>query len=271
MSGRLSRGSVARLLCAAVVGAGALSPAPAALADDDPAPPSGAWQRPVAVLLADLRTLHRQADRAAEEYRAVDERLAEQRRRVAALDTRLATTRLSLDDSRAAAGRFARAQYRDAAGAVSPYVRVLFARDPQTAVEEGRLLARAAREHARSVERLTGGEHRVRDLARRARAALDGQLVLAERRKKADAKVRSRLHRIEELLASLSPGQLEALAAYERRTGKRMTAPGPAGTAAGTAGGGAGSGREAVRDGPAARPGGGAAGTKRALDGVVSR
>ncbi|MET8574648.1 hypothetical protein [Streptomyces sp. NPDC005012] len=261
MSGRLSRGSVARLLCAAVVGAGALSPAPAALADDS-APPSGPRQRPVAVLLADLRTLHRQADRAAEEYDAVDGQLAEQRRRVALLDTRLATTRLSLDDSRAAAGRFARAQYRDAAGAVSPYLRVLFARDPQTAVEEGRLLARASREHARSVERLTGGEHRVRDLARRARAALDGQLVLAERKRKADAKVRSRLHRIEELLASLSPGQLEALAAYERRTGRRTTAPAVAPDADGNAAaGGTAAGRGPAWNGPAARPGGGAAGT----------
>jgi hypothetical protein len=219
MSGRPSRGSVPRLLCAAVLAAGALSPVPAAFADDDPAPPAAARQRPVAVLLADLRTLHRQAGQAAEEFDDAGERLREQREKADRLDAELARTRLSLDDSRAAAGRFARAQYRNTAGAVSPYVRVLFARDPQTAVEEGRLVARAAREHARSVERLTGGERRVRDLARRARAALDAQLVLSERKKKADDRVRDKLGRIEELLASLSPEQLRALAAYERRTG----------------------------------------------------
>ncbi|WP_151771299.1 hypothetical protein [Streptomyces abyssomicinicus] len=218
MPGRPSYGAVARLLCAAAVAAGALSPVPTAFAEDDSAPPSAA-RRPVAVLLADLRILHRQAGKAAEAYDAAGERLAREREKADRLDAELARTRLSLDDSRAAAGRFARAQYRDTTGAVSPYVRVLFARDPQTAVEEGRLLARAAREHARSVERLTGGEHRVRDLARRARAALDAQLVLAERRKKADDRVRDRLGRIEALLASLTPAQLRALAAHERRTG----------------------------------------------------
>ncbi|WP_166021225.1 hypothetical protein [Streptomyces chilikensis] len=219
MSGSLRGGRVPLLLCAAAVASGALSPAPSAFADDDPAPPSAARHRPVAVLLADLRTLHRQAGRAAEEYDAAGERLREQRERTDRLDAELARARLSLDDGRAAAGRFARAQYRNTAGAVSPYVRVLFARDPQTAVEEGRMVARAAREHARSVRRLAGGEHRVRDLARRARAALDAQLVLAERRRKADDRVRDRLGRVEELLASLTPAQLRALSAHERRTG----------------------------------------------------
>ncbi|MER5480422.1 hypothetical protein ABT026_26135 [Streptomyces sp. NPDC002734] len=219
MSARPSRGRVPRLLCAAAVAAGALTPVAPAAAEDDPAPPSAARQRPVAVLLADLRTLHRQAGQAAEEYQDAGVLLRGQRARVARLDAELARARLSLDDSRAAAGAFARAQYRNTAGALSPYLRVLFARDPQTAVEEGRLVARASDAHARAVGRLTGGEHRVRDLARRARAALDRQLVLAAQRKRADQRVRDKLGRIEKLLAALTPAQLKALAAYERRAG----------------------------------------------------
>ncbi|MEU3552721.1 hypothetical protein [Streptomyces fragilis] len=219
MSARPSRGRVPRLLCAAAVAAGTLTPAAPAVAEDDPAPPSAARQRPVAVLLADLRTLHRQAGQAAEQYQDAGVLLREQRARVDRLDAELARARLSLDDSRAAAGAFARAQYRNTAGALSPYLRVLFARDPQTAVEEGRLVARAADAHARAVGRLTGGEHRVRDLARRARAALDRQLVLAAKRKRADQRVRDKLGRIEELLAALTPAQLKALSAYERRKG----------------------------------------------------
>jgi chromosome segregation ATPase len=220
MSARPSHGRVPRLLCAAAVVAGVLAPAPPAVAEDDPAPPSAARQRPVAVLLADLRTLHRQAGQAAEEYQDAGDRLRAQRAKADRLDAELARARLSLDDSRAAAGAFARAQYRSTAGALSPYLRVLFARDPQTAVEEGRLVARASRAHAHSVRRLTGGEHRVRVLARQARAALDRRLVLAAKRKKADARVRDKLGRIEELLAALTPGQLDALAAYERRAGR---------------------------------------------------
>ncbi|MCZ9342919.1 hypothetical protein NGM37_34690, partial [Streptomyces sp. TRM76130] len=99
--------------------------------------------------------------------------------------------------------------------ALSPYVQLLLARDPQRALDQGHVIGRLARDRAETVGRLTGSARRAAELAHRARAALDAQRALAARHKKARDTVLDRLRDVEEMLASLSPRQLAALAAFE--------------------------------------------------------
>ncbi|MEV7077679.1 C40 family peptidase [Streptomyces sp. NPDC093516] len=203
-------GTLARVVCVAAAAAGtALTPLPAAAA-----PEPDAEQPSVARLLTDLQRLYRQAERATEAYNATEERLRRQRAETDRLERALARARLSLHDSRGAAGRLARQQYQSST-ALSPYVRLLLARDPERAVDQGRVIGRIARERAGTLGRLTGSERKARDLARKARKALDEQLALTERRKKERDTVRGRLHDVEELLASLDDDQLSAVAELE--------------------------------------------------------
>ncbi|MFJ3232700.1 NlpC/P60 family protein [Streptomyces sp. NPDC086787] len=206
MSGRLLR-----LACTAaaaqVVLAPAVAPAPATAA---PGP-----QRPVAELLTDLQRLYRQAEQATETYNATEVALKEQRARMGRLDRELAHARLTLEDSRVDAGRLARQQYQGATS-IPAYLRVLLARDPQQALDEGQVLGQLAREHAKTVGRLTDSEKQRDELARKARKALDAQLDLAQRQRKQRDDVRARLGQVERLLASLNRDQLNALAGFEQ-------------------------------------------------------
>lgn len=207
MSGRLLR-----LVCTAAVAAGTvLAPLPAAAVPGPQAP----GQRPVAELLTDLQQLYRDAERATETYNATEEKLKKQRAEVDRLDSELARARLSLQDSRGAAGRLAREQYQNST-ALSPYLRLLLARDPQHALDEGHVIGQLARERARTVGRLVGSEKRSDGLARAARKALDGQLTLAARQRKDRDDVRKRLDDVEKLLTSLSTDQLTALGESEK-------------------------------------------------------
>ncbi|GCB45963.1 hypothetical protein SNL152K_3259 [Streptomyces sp. NL15-2K] len=202
-----------RLVCTAAMAAGtALAPLPAAAAPE----PREPVRRPVAELLTDLRHRYREAERATETYNATEERLKKQRAEVARLDAELARTRLSLHDSRGAAGRLARQQYQNSTD-ISPYVRLLLARDPQHALDQGHVIGQLARERAETVGKLAVGEKRADELAREARKALDKQLALAERQKKDRDAVQKQLKAVEELLASLTPEQLAALAEFEKR------------------------------------------------------
>ncbi|WP_420903008.1 coiled-coil domain-containing protein, partial [Streptomyces hirsutus] len=219
-----------RLACTAAVAVGTvLAPGPAKALPEPPestatelsgdstaateaTPPD---DRSVAELLTDLQRLYREAGKATEAYNAAEERLAKQRAETRRLDRALAVARLSLHDSRGAAGRLARQQYQGSTG-ISPYVRLLLARDPQHALDQGHVIGRLARNRADTVGRLTGSEQRAETLARRARKALDDQLALAEQREKERDAVRERLGEVEELLASLTPEQLAALAELER-------------------------------------------------------
>ncbi|MEU0201674.1 MULTISPECIES: NlpC/P60 family protein [unclassified Streptomyces] len=208
-------GSLLRLVCTAAVAAVTiLAPAPASAA---PEPESEFGQDPAALsdLLTDLQQLYRKAEQATEAYNATEEKLRKQRAETDRLDRALARARLSLHDSRGAAGRLARQQYQSSTD-ISPYVRLLLARDPQHAIDQGHVIGRLARERAETVGRLTGSERKARELARTARKALDRQLALIERRKKERDEVRERLHDVEELLASLSRDQLTALAEFEK-------------------------------------------------------
>ncbi|PWI15594.1 hypothetical protein DI272_16515 [Streptomyces sp. Act143] len=187
-----------------------LAPLPAAAV---PEPPSG--ERSVAELLTDLQRLYQDAEEATETYNATEEKLKEQRAEVRRLDGELARARLSLHDSRGAAGRLARQQYQNSTD-ISPYVRLLLARDPQHALDQSHVIGQLARERAETVGRLTGSERKADGLARRARKALDGQLTLAARQKKDRDTVQRKLHDVEELLASLTEEQLGAVAELER-------------------------------------------------------
>jgi cell wall-associated NlpC family hydrolase len=188
-----------------------LAPLPAAAVPEPQAP----GQRPVAELLTDLQTLYQDAEQATETYNATEEKLKKQRAEVDRLDSELSRARLSLHDSRGAAGRLAREQYQNST-AISPYVRLLLARDPQHALDEGHVIGQLARERAETIGRLVGSEKKSDGLARAARKALDTQLTLATRQKKAQDDVRKRLADVEKLLTSLTPDQLTALAAVEK-------------------------------------------------------
>ncbi|MFF4275046.1 NlpC/P60 family protein [Streptomyces sp. NPDC001536] len=203
MSGRLLR-----LACTAAIAAGtALAPVPATAVPEP-------GERTVTELLTDLQRLYREAERATETYNATEEKLKKQKAEVLRLDTALARARLSLHDSRGAAGRLARQQYQNSTD-ISPYVRLLLARDPQHALDQGHVIGQLAKERAETVGRLTGSEKKAGDLAREARKALDAQLTLAARQKKDRDGVRKKLHDVEELLASLSEEQLRDLARFE--------------------------------------------------------
>ncbi|MET7438598.1 MULTISPECIES: NlpC/P60 family protein [unclassified Streptomyces] len=215
MSGRLLR-----LVCTAAVTAGALLAPSPALAAPGPGTDSGTAAsvpegRSLGVLLTDLQKLYRQAEQATEAYNATEEELREKRAEAERLEKELAAARLSLHDSRGAAGRLARQQYQNSSE-ISPYVRLLLARDPRHALDEGHVIGQLARERAETVDRLTGHEKRTDGLARDARKALDAQLTLTERRKKDRDEVRGKLAEVEELLASLSADQLAKLAELEK-------------------------------------------------------
>ncbi|MER5376140.1 C40 family peptidase [Streptomyces sp. NPDC002553] len=212
MSGRLLR-RVCTACTTTMLAAQAVLLAPAAArAVPEPPEPGG---RSVAELLTDLQRLYREAEKATEAYNTTEEKLRERRAETERVDAELARTRLSLQESRGAAGRLARQQYQNVTG-ISPYVRLLLARDPQRALDQGHVIGQLARERAETVGRLEGSERKADALARRARATLDAQLTLTERKKKERDDVRRRLDDVERLLASLSAGQLTALADRER-------------------------------------------------------
>ncbi|MCK8434691.1 hypothetical protein G3I77_17180 [Streptomyces sp. D2-8] len=204
-------GKLLRLVCIAATAAGTvLAPVPAAAV-----PEPDTEQRHVAELLTDLQKLYRKAEEATEAYNATEEKLKKQRAETDRLERALARARLSLHDSRGAAGRLARQQYQSSTD-ISPYVRLLLARDPQHAIDQGHVIGRLAQERADTIGRLTGNERKAQELARKARTALDRQLALTERRKKERDEVRARLHDVEGLLASLSRDQLTDLAEFEQ-------------------------------------------------------
>ncbi|MFD9393034.1 NlpC/P60 family protein [Streptomyces sp. NPDC060000] len=208
------------------------SDTPDAPDDSDPSAPSDAEERSVSELLTELQRLYREAERATEAFNATEEQLGRRRAETGRLDAGLVKARLSLNASRGAAGRLARQQYQGSTD-ISSYVRLLLARDPQHALDQGHLIGRLARERAETVGRLASGERRADGLARKARAALDEQLTLTERRKKERDDVTRRLAGVEELLASLTADQLTALAELEKdgvaRAQRKLVASGALG------------------------------------------
>ncbi|MFB7358757.1 C40 family peptidase [Streptomyces gardneri] len=199
--------------------AGPAGPAgPADPLDDDAAalPPPGGDS--VTALLARLRTLYQRAEEATERFNAADEALKVQAADTKKVTARLTTARTDLARGRAEAGRLAREQYqgRAAFSSFPASLQVLFAEDPQSALDQGRLLARAARERAGTVSRLEGAERRAGALASASRKALDRQQSLAATQRVRRDEVTAKLREVEKLLASLSPAQLTRLTELER-------------------------------------------------------
>ncbi|MDT0434677.1 MULTISPECIES: NlpC/P60 family protein [unclassified Streptomyces] len=191
-------------------------PAPEADGLPGPAAAPDLANRSVAELLTELQKRYRTAEQATETYNGTAERLRRGRAEVARLDRELTRVRLSLRDSKGAAGRLARQQYQGTSG-LSPYLRLLLARDPQQALDQGHVIGQVARERAEALGRLTGDERKADDLARKARKALDDQLALARRQQRDREDVRRGLRDVEALLAALTPQQLTELADAERR------------------------------------------------------
>ncbi len=184
-------------------------------AEDDAAalaPPGGGS---VATLLARLRTLYRQAEEATEEFNAAEEALRLQDAATRRVTADLETARAELARGRADAGRLARAQYQGRAGDDSP-LRLLFAPDPQAALDARHLVDRTARERADALPRLQAAERRAAALAAASRTALGRQRTLAARQRARRDEVRKKLAEVEKLLASLSAEQLTRLTELER-------------------------------------------------------
>ncbi|WP_137993360.1 C40 family peptidase [Streptomyces vilmorinianum] len=179
-------------------------------------PPSGGDS--VVTLLTRLRTLYRQAEQATETYNATDEALRLQTADTKKVTAALTAAREALAQGRNEAGRLAREQYQGRAttSAFSPYLRLLLAEDPRHALDQGHLMARAARDRATTVSRLTAAEKKADALASASRKALDRQQTLAARQKKQREDVQTRLAEVQKLLASLPADQLARLTELER-------------------------------------------------------
>ncbi|MFC7304848.1 NlpC/P60 family protein [Streptomyces monticola] len=214
MSAQLSAQRVGRVVCAAAVAAGLVT-GPQAVVPRAAAVP-GPGERSVTRLLTDLQELYRKAEEASETYNATEEKLKAQQAEAKKLGAELSRARLALHDSRAAAGRLARQQYQGDSE-LSPYLKLLLARDPRHALDQSHLVRRLATERVETVGRLVGGEKRADELADRSRKALDTQLALAARQKKQRDQVVGRLKEVEELLAGLSTDQLAELRRLEEQ------------------------------------------------------
>lgn len=186
---------------------GASTPGAAAPTASPPATISG--------MLTELQRLYREAEEATEAYNATKTELTRQRAEVKKLSTGLTQARTALARSHDDVGRLAREQYQGQSE-LSGYLRLLLARDPQHALDEGYLLEHAARGRAATMSRLTGGEKRADALAAASREALDAQQKLAVKQQRQRDMVRSRLQEVEKLLASLSSAQIAAVAALEK-------------------------------------------------------
>ncbi|MEV5593182.1 NlpC/P60 family protein [Streptomyces sp. NPDC052496] len=199
-------------------GSGASEPPEAPGASEAPDAPEASGDASLRRLLARLQDLYHRAEQATEAYNATQEDLKAQREESRDLNLRLARARTRLADGQADAGRLARMQYQGGGAAgLSTYLRMLLSADPQEVLEEGHLFKEAAGSQAATVARLTGDEKQADELAKAARAALDEQQVLTERRRQQRDAVEGRLKEVEELLSALSDDQLAELGRLEQQ------------------------------------------------------
>ncbi|MFF3211797.1 NlpC/P60 family protein [Streptomyces sp. NPDC002886] len=169
---------------------------------------------PVGVLLTRLQGLYQSAEQATEAYNAAETALTSRQREESRLSTELGKARTAVTEAHATTGRLAREQYKGARG-FSPYARMLFAGNPQGALEQRRVAEREGARRAAALERLTRGEKKADLLATAARKALDSEQKLAAETKKRKEEASAQLKEVERMLASLSPAQLTELGTRE--------------------------------------------------------
>ncbi|MCX2183406.1 C40 family peptidase [Streptomyces sp. SKN60] len=202
-------GRLLRMVCTGAL-AGALALSTTVTGTAAPTDPTDS----VGGLLTRLRTLYQETERAGEAYNAADESLKKQAADTRKTGARLAAARTALQKGRDEVGRLARQQYRSS-GELSPYLGLLLSADPGEALDQRRLLARAARERAAAVARLQTAEKKADALAAASRTALERRTALLGGRKKQKETVEAKLREVERLLAGLSPDQLARLASLE--------------------------------------------------------
>ncbi|MER7516196.1 C40 family peptidase [Streptomyces sp. NPDC126499] len=205
-------GRLLRTVCTTVL---AVTTTLAGTATATAAPGDEGAETSVAALLTRLRTLYQESERAGEAYNAADEALAKQTARTRRTTAELAAARRALARGRDEAGRLARRQYQGRSE-LSPYLDLLLARDPQHALDQGRLVARAARAQAGVVTRLQAAERRADALATASRKALEHHQALLAGRRKHQETAQAKLREVERLLASLSPDQLAHLTSLDK-------------------------------------------------------
>ncbi|MFD9356835.1 NlpC/P60 family protein [Streptomyces sp. NPDC060031] len=201
MSGRLFRAACVAVVLVATASAGARA---------EPAAPA----EPVGVLLTRLQGLYQKAEQAAEAYNAAEVALTARQGEERRLGVELGRARGAVGAEQAVAGRLAREQYRGARG-FSPYARMLFSGDPQSALDQRRLAAREGARRAGVLARLTRGERQADALATAARKALDSEQQLTKERKRHQDEVALQLKEVEKVLASLTPEELTRLGTRE--------------------------------------------------------
>ncbi|WP_186768151.1 C40 family peptidase [Streptomyces qinzhouensis] len=222
MSGRMLRAVCTAALAAATTVAAVPVPAafagtflragaaPALPAVPEPEAPAAT----VPEMLTRLGTLYHEAEAAAAAYGAAESRLTAQRAETARLGRELTAARDALTAGRDAAGRLAREQYRGHSN-LSASLRLLLARDPQAALDEGHLLRRAAADRLGTLDRLAARTRQAEQLSRAARAALDAERALAAERQRARETADERLAAVEETLSTLTPEQLDGITSPE--------------------------------------------------------
>ncbi|MFJ8014110.1 C40 family peptidase [Streptomyces sp. NPDC096339] len=207
--------AAAFLVAGPVPQAGAEPANPAAPA---PAPAPAAPAAPaesVPALLARLQGLYQKAEEATEAYNATEVALKAGQEEERLRTDELGKARSALDAEKALAGRMAREQYQGTRSSLSPYARMLLAKDPQAALDERRLAAREGARRAGVLDKLTRNKTAADALAARARKALETQQTLAARQQTQKEAVGAQLKEVERMLAALTPEQLTQLGARE--------------------------------------------------------
>ncbi|MEU9606230.1 C40 family peptidase [Streptomyces sp. NPDC048057] len=205
--------------------AGALSAARPAAPLDPPEDPADATAESSAVgtpasvpdLLARLQVLYRDSETAARAHAEAEAQLTTQRAETARLGRELTAARAALAAGVGDAGRLAREQYQGHSE-LSAYVRLLLAPNPQTALDEGHLMRRAAANRRATVDQLTARTQHAEELAAASRKALDRERALVARQKQARDAADQRLTAIERTLAALTPEQIAGITSPEAQS-----------------------------------------------------
>jgi cell wall-associated NlpC family hydrolase len=182
-----------------------------------PKTPAAPGDKPVAAILKDLQTLYRKTEAASEAYNGTAEKLKAQRAKVKKTNAALRRSRSALKAGRTEAGELARQQYRGGTTGIPASVQLLLSSNPQSAMDEGRLLKRAAGKQAVTVRRLTTGEREQAAVTAKAKKALAEQQRLAKKKKSQRDEVRARLNEVESMLSSMTDDELEQLRELESR------------------------------------------------------